>query len=48
MHPLLILLATSLGGLIAGMIGLILAAPATAIVIDVREELRAAGFFDQE
>ncbi len=45
MHPLLVLLATALGGLIAGMVGLILAAPMMAIVIDIKRELKAAGFF---
>ena len=45
LHPLLILLATSLGGIIAGMMGLILAAPALAIILDIRRELEAAGFF---
>ena len=44
--PLLILLATSLGGIIAGMIGLILAAPALAIAVDIERELKASGFFD--
>lgn len=48
LHPLLILLVTSLGGLIAGMIGLILAAPALAIVIDIDRELKASGFFDEQ
>ena len=46
LHPLLVLLATSLGGLIAGMIGLILAAPALAIALDIKSELKVAGFFD--
>ena len=50
LHPLLILLATSLGGIVAGIvasiIGLILAAPALVIAIDINAELRAAGFFD--
>ncbi|MFW2382158.1 MAG: AI-2E family transporter [Acidimicrobiales bacterium] len=48
LHPLLILLATSLGGLIAGMIGLVLAAPAVAIAIDVKNELKSMGFFDDD
>ena len=48
MHPLLVLLATSLGGLVAGIVGLILAAPLTAIAIDVQHELKAAGFFDDD
>lgn len=47
LHPLLILLATSLGGIVAGMIGLILAAPALAITLDIRQEMTAAGFFDR-
>ena len=47
LHPLLILLATSLGGIIAGMIGLILAAPAVAILLDIKRELKAAGFFNE-
>ena len=47
LHPLLILLATSLGGIIAGMIGLILAAPALAVALDVKDELTTAGFFNQ-
>jgi predicted PurR-regulated permease PerM len=46
LHPLLILLATSLGGIIAGMIGLILAAPALAILFDIKRELKESGFFD--
>ncbi len=46
LHPLLILLATSLGGIVASIIGLILAAPALVIAIDINAELRAAGFFD--
>ena len=45
LHPLTILLATSLGGIIAGMIGLILAAPALAILFDIKRELEGAGFF---
>lgn len=47
-HPLLILLATALGGMIAGMIGLILAAPALAIALDIKRELKKAGFFDED
>ncbi len=47
LHPLLVLLATALGGLMAGMIGLILAAPVTAIVLDIKGELEATGFFDE-
>ena len=47
LHPLLILLVVSLGGLVAGMIGLILAAPALAVTLDVKDELTTAGFFDK-
>jgi predicted PurR-regulated permease PerM len=47
LHPLLILLVTSLGGIVAGMIGLILAAPALAVTLDVKDELTTAGFFDK-
>ena len=43
--PLPILLATTLGGMVAGMVGLVLAAPILAIVVDARRELRASGFF---
>jgi len=47
LHPLTILLVTSLGGIIAGMIGLILAAPVVAILVDIKRELKTAGFFDE-
>ena len=40
------LLATALGGLVAGMMGLILAAPVTAIALDIKSELASTGFFD--
>lgn len=40
--PLTILLVTTLGGMAAGMVGLVLAAPAWAIAGDVVRELRAA------
>ena len=46
LHPLLVLLATALGGLVAGMMGLILAAPVTAIALDIKSELQSTGFFD--
>ena len=48
LHPLTILLATTLGGIVAGMIGLILAAPVLAIGLDLSRELRAVGFFDDD
>jgi len=46
LHPLTILLATTFGGMVAGMIGLILAAPVVAIAVDLKKELTAVGFFD--
>ena len=48
LHPLLILLATALGGIIAGLIGLVLAAPAVAIALDIKRELKSVGFFDDD
>jgi len=45
--PLPILLATTLGGMLAGMIGLVLAAPLLAIALDARRELKKSGFFDE-
>jgi predicted PurR-regulated permease PerM len=47
LDPLPILLATTLGGMLAGMIGLVLAAPLLAITLDIRRELKASGFFDE-
>jgi len=47
MSPLAILLATAFGGLVAGMIGLILAAPVAAIGSDLYRELRKVGFFGE-
>ncbi len=41
MNPLTILLATTFGGMVAGMIGLILAAPVMAIGLDLTRELRS-------
>jgi predicted PurR-regulated permease PerM len=48
LHPLTILLATTLGGMIAGMVGLILAAPVLAIGLDLSRELKAVGFFSDQ
>jgi predicted PurR-regulated permease PerM len=48
LHPLTILLATSLGGILAGLIGLILAAPVVAIASSIKRELRSTGFFDSD
>jgi predicted PurR-regulated permease PerM len=47
MHPLTILLATTLGGMVAGIVGLILAAPVLAIGLDLYRELKEIGFFDE-
>ena len=46
-HPLTILLVTTLGGMVAGIVGLILAAPVFAIGRDLLRELKAIGFFDE-
>lgn len=43
--PLPILLATALGGMLAGLLGLVLAAPVLAIASDMGRELRKSGFF---
>lgn len=48
LNPLTILLATTLGGMLAGMVGLILAAPVLAIGLDLSKELKAVGFFDDK
>ena len=45
--PLTILLVTTLGGMVAGMVGLVLAAPAWAIAVDVHREFRAARTTDE-
>ena len=45
MAPLPILLATTVGGMFAGLLGLVLAAPVLAIASDVGRELRKSGFF---
>ncbi|MCP3991039.1 MAG: AI-2E family transporter [Actinomycetia bacterium] len=46
LHPLTVLLVTVIGGLAAGMVGLILAAPLTAIGFNLYREVKATGFFD--
>ncbi|MGI9621824.1 MAG: AI-2E family transporter [Acidimicrobiales bacterium] len=45
LHPIAVLLATVAGGAIAGIVGLILAAPAVAIGRNLYHELEASGFF---
>ena len=47
MSPLVILLVTAFGGMVAGMVGLILAAPVAAIGFDLVRELRTVGFFGE-
>jgi predicted PurR-regulated permease PerM len=44
-HPLLVLVATALGGFLAGIVGLILAVPFTVIAGKAISRLRARGFF---
>ena len=46
MRPLTVLVATVTGGIVAGLLGLILAAPLVAIGSDLNRELRATGYFD--
>ena len=46
LHPLVILVVTILGGVVAGFVGVTLAAPLTAIGIEVVAKLREAGAFD--
>ncbi len=48
MHPIVVLLSTVAGGAIAGLAGLVLAAPLTAIGINLYRELRLSGFFDDD
>jgi predicted PurR-regulated permease PerM len=42
-HPLVVLLATTFGGIVGGMVGLILAVPVAVLVIDLVRRLRSAG-----
>ncbi len=42
-HPLLVLLATTAGGVIGGIVGLILAVPVTVVTIDLLSRLRRLG-----
>lgn len=45
LHPIVVLLSTVAGGVVAGIAGLILAAPLTSIGINLFHELKASGFF---
>ena len=47
LHPIVVLLATVAGGVVAGMVGLILAAPLTAIGFNLFHELEDSGFFGE-
>lgn len=46
-HPLVVLLATTAGGIIGGMVGLILAVPVAVLVIDLVRRLRASGIAER-
>jgi predicted PurR-regulated permease PerM len=46
-HPLIVLVVTALGGLVGGIVGLILAVPATVIIGSAISRLRSRGFFAQ-
>ncbi|MFW2334171.1 AI-2E family transporter [Ilumatobacter sp.] len=48
MHPIVVLLATVGGGVVAGMVGLILGAPLTSIGINLFRELQGSGFFSDD
>ena len=48
LHPIIILLSTVGGGVVAGLVGLVLAAPLTAIGINLYQELKLSGFFDED
>ena len=48
LHPIVVLLSTVAGGVIAGMVGLILAAPLTSIGFNLFSELKSSGFFDDD
>ena len=45
LHPIVVLLVTMFGGIVAGLVGLVLAVPLTTITIYVFGELRDSGFF---
>jgi predicted PurR-regulated permease PerM len=46
-HPLIVLVVTALGGLVGGIVGLILAVPATVIAGNAIARLRSGGFIEQ-
>ena len=48
LHPIVVLLSTVAGGAVAGILGLVLAAPLTSIGINLYHELQDSGFFDDD
>lgn len=48
LNPIVVLMSTVAGGVIAGMVGLILAAPLTSIGINLFNELKSSGFFGDD
>ena len=48
LNPIVVLLSTVAGGVVAGMVGLILAAPLTSIGINLVNELKSSGFFSDD
>ena len=48
LNPIVVLLSTVAGGVVAGMVGLILAAPLTSIGINLFKELKSSGFFGDD
>ena len=47
LHPIIVLLVTVFGGIVAGLVGLVLAVPLTTISIYAFGELRDSGFFGE-
>jgi predicted PurR-regulated permease PerM len=47
LHPLVVLVVTAVGGVLGGIVGLVLAVPATAVALRLLDRLRAAGVFNQ-
>ncbi len=48
LHPIIVLLVTVFGGIVAGLVGLVLAVPLTTISIYAFGELRDSGFFGEQ
>lgn len=47
LHPLVVLVVTAIGGVLGGIVGLVLAVPATAVGVRLLDRLRTAGAFNQ-